>query len=176
MDRLGSRIAIYSSFLTVTFLNVCCQKASFLAVGQTAAFTSTVYTGDPNSGPQLVDGFFQIEDHSWRWTTQRFAVVLRTPWRNGEQSAALLAEITVPAAQIARLKRLTLAASVGHTSFLPETYSHPGSFIYEREVPASLLHDQEVRIDFTLDRVSEPGSQDQRRLGVIVSSIRLEPQ
>jgi hypothetical protein len=140
-----------------------------------AALSSTVYTGDPNSAPQLIGGFFQIEEYSWRWTAQRFSVVLRPPRGATGESATLAVALAVPDAVIAKLGNITLSAAIGPTSFSPETYTKPGSYTYKRDVPASLLTKEEVRVDFRLDKVMKPEGQDIRELGVVVTSIGLEP-
>src|SRR5271170_4845137 len=77
------RSARHLGLAALVFLAVSCQRQQEILLQQApkpgAALTSVVYTGDPDSAPQLVDGFFQIEEYSWRWTAQSFSVVLRPP-------------------------------------------------------------------------------------------------
>lgn len=141
-----------------------------------AGLSSTVYTGDPNSAPQLIGGFFEIEEYSWRWTAQRFSVVLRPPRGATGASATLAVALAVSDAQIAKLGNITLSAAIGPTSLSPETYTKPGSYTYTREVPASAQTKEEVQVDFQLDKAMRPGGRDTRELGVIVASIGLEPR
>jgi hypothetical protein len=140
-----------------------------------AALANVVYTGDPDAAPQLVDGFHEIEEYSWRWTAQRFSVVLRPPGGAGE-SAILTMALALPDAEIGTLGDITLTAAIGPASLSPESYTRPGSYIYTREVPASLLRNEDIRIDFRLDKAMKPSAQDIRELGVIVKSIGLEPR
>jgi hypothetical protein len=179
MCHLLHRRSICSWCLVLALLCVHCGHPAGVVVRETgtqsAALSSTVYTGDPSAAPQLVAGFFRIEDYSWRWTTQQFSVILPSSGGMGS-GATLTVELSVPDVQIAHLGKMTLAASIGHEALSPETYTKPGRYTYKREVPASLLTNQEVRVDFHLDKAMEPAGQDQRRLGVIVSSIGLDPR
>ena len=70
---------------------------------------SVIHTGDPQSDPQLVTGFYAIEQNSWRWTAQRFSVVLRPPAGGGERGATLNMQLDVPDAVISRLKTISLS-------------------------------------------------------------------
>jgi hypothetical protein len=155
--------------LALALPTVDCQRPAAVLMRQTdnsgAGLPSTVYTGDPNSAPELIDGFFAIEEYSWRWTAQRFSVVLRPPDGPMGESATLAVALAVPDTVIAKLGNITLSAGIGPTSFSPETYIKPGSYAYKREVPASLLTRKEVRIDFRLDKAMKPGGQDIRELG-----------
>src|SRR6516162_1251471 len=76
---------------------------------------SVVHTGDPQSDPQLVQGFYAIEQNSWRWTAQRFSVVLRPPAGAGERGATLNMQLAVPDVVISRLKTISLSGNIGTT-------------------------------------------------------------
>ena len=136
---------------------------------------STVYTADPNAGPQLLSGFYQVEEYSWRWTTQRFSVVLRPPEGAGA-AANLVVQLVVPEVVIQKLRSITLSAAVRGVQLEPETYTKPGDYKYTRAIEPKLLESEESRIDFELDKVMPPAGQDVRQLGIVVSSIGLEPQ
>jgi hypothetical protein len=174
------RWVIRTCWPAVAMLTADCQRPAAVLMRQSdssaAALASTVYTGDPNSAPQLIDGFFEMEEYSWRWTAQRFSVVLRPPGGPMSESALLTVALAVPDSVIAKLGNITLSAAVGATSLSPETYIKPGSYTYKREVPASLLTKEEVRVDFQLDKVMKPAGQDIRQLGLVVTSIGLEPR
>jgi hypothetical protein len=136
---------------------------------------SVVHTGDPQSDPQLVTGFYAIEQNSWRWTAQRFSVVLRPPAGAAERGATLTMQLAVPDAVISRLKTVSLSGNIGATSLSAETYTEQGPYIYTRDIPAKLLTGDGLRVDFKLDKSLPPGTGgDQRELGVIVSSVGLE--
>lgn len=164
--------------LALSFFCADCERPAAVNVNQAAnsraSFASTVYTGDPESAPQLINGFFKIEDYSWRWTAQSFSVVLRPPDGRIGESATLAVALAVPDAETAKLGNVTLSARIGNTSLAPETYTKPGMYTYQREVLGNLLTQQEVRIDFQLDKFLVLGGQDVRRLGIVVKSIGLE--
>jgi len=174
------RQVIQACWPALALLAVDCQRPAAVALRQAdnsrAGLSSIVYTGDPNSAPQLIRGFFEIEDYSWRWTAQRFSVVLRPPAGATGDSARLAMALAVSDGVIAKLGNITLSAAIGPTSLSPETYTKSGSYTYTREIPASLLTKEEVQVDFGLDKVMKPDSRDIRELGIIVSSVGLEPR
>ncbi len=155
-----------------------CKRKETVKVQQTdeegPRMASTVHAGDPKSETQLVNGFYAIEQNAWRWTAQRFSVVLRPPAGGAQRGATLNLQLTVPDAVIAKLKTVSLSATVGGTMLSPETYTQSGSFTYTRDVPPNLLGSEAVRIDFQLDKALPPGSADARELGVIVASVGLD--
>jgi len=142
--------------------------------GEAPKIASTVHTADAKLEGQLVNGFYGIEQNSWRWTAQRFSVVLKPPSGAAERGATLNLQLAVPDAILDKLKSVTLTATVGSTSLPPETYSKSGSYAYTRDVPANALTGDTVRVDFQLDKALPPGGGDQRELGVIVNSIGLD--
>ena len=157
-----------------------CQKSGPVTLRQSghgsAELTSIVYTGDPDAGPQLLKGFFNIEEYSWRWTAQKFSVVLRPPDGAMGENATLDLSLAIPPYEIERLGAITLRAAIESSSLGSETYTKPGHYHFRRDVPASLLTHQEVRIDFDLDKSLKPDGDDTRDLGIIVASISLEPR
>ena len=174
------RQVIQACWLALALLIVDCQRPAAVLLQQAdnsgAGLSSIVYTGDPNSAPQLIKGFFEIEDYSWRWTTQSFSVVLRPPAGATGESATLAVALAVSDSVIAKLGNITLNAAIGPASLSPETWTKSGSYTYTREVPASLLTKEEIQIDFRLDKAMKPDGRDIRELGIIVSSVGLEPR
>jgi hypothetical protein len=165
--------------LLIAFTLASCKRKETVAVGKTAEeaprMASIVHTGDPQSDTQLVTGFYDIEEHAWRWTAQRFSVVLRPPAGGAQRGATLSLQFAVPDAVINKLKTISLSGTIGATPLSPETYTQSGPYTYTRDVPASLLNAEAVRVDFALDKSLPPGTAgDQRELGVIVSSVGLE--
>jgi hypothetical protein len=134
---------------------------------------STVHLGDPRVADQLIRGFYGIEANAWRWTQRKFIVVLRAPAGSGQLGASLQVHLTVPPALIEKLSSITLSASIGDGALAPETYSKPGEYVYQRDVPANLIRSAVVRVEFQLDKTMTPGTTDQRELGLVVSSIGL---
>ncbi|MCL5746505.1 MAG: hypothetical protein M1541_21670 [Acidobacteria bacterium] len=157
-----------------------CNRKEKIRVQQTeeegATLASMVHMADPQAGSQLVSGFYDIEQNAWRWTAGKFAVVLKTPRGASSAGAMLQFKFSVPDAVLAKLKTVSLDAKVNGKSLSPESYTQPGEFVYSRDIPASLLTGNSVRVDFALDKCLSPGEVDQRELGVIASSIGLEPK
>jgi hypothetical protein len=139
-----------------------------------ATLASFVHMADPKAAPQLLKGFHPIEQNAWRWTAGSFSVVLHPPVQAAEKGAVLNLKFAVPDPVIAKLKAVSLTASINGQPLGPETYTQPGEFTYSREVPAKLAFGDAVNIDFTLDKYLPPGDVDQRELGVIVTSVGLE--
>lgn len=135
---------------------------------------TAVHVADPRSAAQLVSGFHDVEQNAWRWTAGKFTVMLRTPRGAAEKGAVLRLKFSVPEPVLAKLKTISLGASIDGTTLTPETFTQPGEFTYEREVPAALMARETAKIDFFLDKALPPGTVDQRELGVIVSSVGLE--
>jgi len=164
-----------------------CSVALFAAGCRRAAPDLTGYTleepprlavaidlGDPAFASQLVSGWYPVEHNSWRWTARTFAVVLRPPPAAKKKGAILRFHFSFPDSAFARLKQLTLSASVRGTRLAPETYRRSGPAIYQRDIPATLLAGDSVRFDFSLDKALPAGDFDPRELGVIANQVGLE--
>ena len=139
----------------------------------TPPLAAEIRVADARASSQLISGWHAVEHNAWRWTARKFSVVLRPPIGAVKGGAVLTLKFTLPEPVVARLKTITLAASIGDTQLKPQTYSRPGEFAYARDVPARLLSGHSVRIDFTLDKALPPG-RDLRELGVIADRLRLE--
>src|ERR1017187_8965607 len=146
------------------------------AEGEPPTLASTVRASEASQEPQLLDGFYNIEANSWRWTAKQFRVVLRPPIGAAQSGATLVMALTVPQVAINHAKSLTLSASIEGTPLPPETYTKSGQYEFKRDVPASALSKQAVRIQFTLDNAIPPTGAERRELGVIVASVGLQPK
>ena len=71
-----------------------------------------IQVADPRAAPQLISGWWDAEDHAWRWTARKFAVVLRAPIGAARRGATLRFSFTLPDAALNRFKSVTLSASV----------------------------------------------------------------
>ena len=124
----------------------------------------------------MLSGFYGVEQNAWRWTAGKFSVVLRAPRTAAAKGATLQFKFTVPEVAIAKLKALSLSASVNGTALTPESYTQPGEFIYTRDVPANLLAGESAKVDFSLDKTMPPTASDKRELGVVVTTVGLDPK
>jgi hypothetical protein len=138
------------------------------------AMASIVHMGDAGAAKQLASGFYDIEAHAWRWTKRQFSVYLRPPSGSASKGAVLTLNLTVPPAVIQGEKSISLSASVNGRKLGAETWSAPGAYLYQRDLPAELLVGDAVRVDFELDKAMPPNGQDARELGVVVSRVALE--
>ena len=132
-----------------------------------------IQMADTQASSQLISGWYAIEKDGWRWTARDFAAVLRPPIGARKSGALLTFNFTIPEVIVARLKTVTLAASIGGTQLEPQTYRRAEESVYARDVPPRLLSGHSVRIDFTLDKALPPGS-DPREFGIIANRLRLE--
>jgi hypothetical protein len=161
-------------------VSACKRRERKIRVQQTeedaAILTSVARMSDPHSAPQLLKGFYAIENNSWRWTAGSFAVALRPPRNAMMNGATLHLRFALPDAVLAKVKTVTLSASVNGTALPPETYTKAGEFDYSRDVDAKLLAGEAVNIEFKLDHFVPAGAIEDRELGVIASSAGLEPK
>ena len=135
---------------------------------------SVVNTRDPHIVGQLLDGFYGVEAGAWRWTAKQFSVKLKTPAGAAQKGATLRVVLTVPPQVIDKSGPITLSGRVGGVSLAPETYSAPGAYVYQRQVPAAELSKADVTIAFSLDKSMVPGGPDLRDLGIVVTTLSLE--
>jgi hypothetical protein len=151
------------------------RKAAPEATVEEGPRTATMVTlGDPKSAPQLVSGFYDIENGAWRWTGKQFTVELGVPFGAGQKGAALELNFTIPDVVIDKSKTVTLAASVDGNALPPETYTKAGEYTYQRDVPPAILQAGTVKVTFTLDKTIQPGGGDLRDLGVVAASVGLK--
>ena len=137
---------------------------------------STVHTRDPRTAGQLLDGFYAVEAGAWRWTARQFSVRLKTPAGAAQKGAVLRLVFTVPPVVMEKSHTIALWASLEGSTLAPETYSVPGEYAYRRDVPADLLGGSDITVNFQLDKSMTPGGPDKRELGVVVTTIALEPK
>jgi hypothetical protein len=174
-DLLSRRSA---TALVVYLLLTACKRRRKIRVEQTeedsATLASVIHMSDPRAAPQLLKGFYGIEEKSWRWTMGQFAIALRPPRNAGLNGATLHFKFTLPEAVLAKVKTVSLSASVNGAPLSRETYTEPGEFDYSRDVDAKLLAGDAVNVEFTLDKFLPAGSVETRELGVIATSVGFE--
>ncbi|MBI2679970.1 MAG: hypothetical protein HYX25_03055 [Candidatus Solibacter usitatus] len=135
-----------------------------------------VRVADPATASQLLSGFYEVEHDAWRWTAGRFSVRLRPPREAARKGATLQLKCSVPEIAIAKLKTISLGATLNGTALGRETYRQAGEFTYSREVAARLLTQEPAQVDFSLDKVLPAAPGDKRTLGIIVISVGFEPK
>jgi len=177
--RLSQRLLLAGGLVLLLALLACKREPKTVKVMTTEnegpLLASVVRTSDASQAPQLLNGFYGIENNSWRWTAKQFSVLLRPPMGAAQSGARLDLAFTIPQAALDRAKSLTLSASVEGVGLPSETYTRAGQCVYKRDVPASAITKDALRIQFSLDKSIPPAGADRRELGVIVASVALEP-
>jgi hypothetical protein len=157
-----------------------CKKRERIRVGQTeegaAGLASIVHVADPRTASQLLGGFHEIEQNSWRWTERAFRVVLKPPPRAAERGAVLTLHFSIAEPLIQKLQTISLTAKAGAKVLPPETYTQAGEFVFTRDLDPSLLAADSLTVEFSLDKFAAAGEFDGRELGLIVTSVGLEPK
>lgn len=135
---------------------------------------SSIDIGDADAAIQLLDGFYGVEMHAWRWTAARFSVALKPPAGAVQSGAMLKIKLFLPQANIQSLGPVTLRADLDGYTLPDRTFSSSGSYIYDAAVPAKAMGSHLVTATFYLNKVLKNLKTDPRELGAIVSSIGLE--
>ena len=150
-----------------------CKRRNRGGGGQGQAFASNIYAGDPNATSRFAQGFYGVEENSWRWTAKDFAVDLSPPLHADQKGAQLVMRMAVPDGVIQKLGTVQLTASVGGHKLDPQIFAKSGTYTFTRDVPPADLQSDVVRIEFSLDHALDPTERDHRQLGVIVSEVSL---
>jgi len=115
--------------------------------------TATMVTlGDPKSAPQLVSGFYDIENGAWRWTARRFSMTV------GARIRSVRLKVTIPENVGAPL---TLVGA-GARYVLDRLGDHECMF----EV-------SDGPVEFELDRALPPDDRDGRERGIVVRAVEV---
>jgi hypothetical protein len=134
---------------------------------------SVVKVGDPRGAVQLIRGFHNVENGSWRWVTKNFTASLHPPAGSATNGATLELKFTLPEAIFSQLGAMTIRARVAATDLTPETYSKAGDYTYSRDLPPSALQGDMVTVEFFTDKALPPSATDDRELSIIVTSAGL---
>ncbi len=161
-------------------LSLACRRKSRLSVETVEEgdpqLVSVIHAADPRAATQLVRGFYDVEQNSWRWTMGKFSVALRPPAGASKNGAVLQLKFSVPDPVIGKLKSVTLTPSINGVAVDPETYSKAGEYVFTRDIPPASLAGDAVTVDFALDKFLAAGMVEQRELGVVVTTIGLLPK
>jgi hypothetical protein len=139
-----------------------------------APMQSTVNTRDPHAAGQLLDGFYGVEAAAWRWTAKQFTVKLKVPAGAAQKGGTLRFLFNITPVVTERSGAITLSAKAAGLELPSETYSAPGAYTYQRDIPASELGKPDVTVVFSLDKSMVPGGPDLRELGVVATTISLD--
>ena len=135
---------------------------------------SSVHVADPRGEPQLLRGFYPLEEGAWRWTAKRFAVILATPPPVEGHQSDLDLRATLPHAFQAYLP-ITISAEINHVNIGSHVFSE---LVHEKlitlPIPAGVLTDGPALVEFTLDKALTPTTGETRELGMVVTSVAIK--
>ena len=163
--------------LALVFLPAACnrkptaQQPVHVVEEDRSALATVIHIADPHTSSQLLSGFYNVEQGSWRWTGRKFSVVLAIPENVSQKQISLVFKMAVPEPVIQKLNSVTLTASVNGVALAPETYRKPGEYVFTREVSAKALGGASAQVEFSLDKALPAGANDSRELGLVATSI-----
>ena len=170
-----TRRALVAALILAALTASACKRRQRRAEAQPEQAPGTMLSelqmADTRAAVQLAKGFYDPEGNAWRWTQQHFSVVLAPPPGAAQKGAKLVFHFTLPETEISKLGPITLTASIAGQNLPPQTYSSAGDYVFERNVPATLLTAPAVNVDFQTDKSLPPTGTDQRELGLVASSI-----
>ncbi len=173
MRKLTERWIVVAATAALLAASWGCKKDASQG-DESVPLLSAIAVGQPRAERQLLDGFWAVENNSWRWAKHNFSVRLMPPAGAAEKGATLDFRLTVPDSVIEHRKSVTLSASVGNVPLAPETYTASGDYSYKAPVPASAFKAGEpVKIVFTVDKFLAPGEVDARELALVTHSFAL---
>lgn len=171
MRRLGIAAVLV---LAASAATGCRKPRPIIIEDEDPGLLSRIETGNPAHSAQLNMGFHPIEHGQWRWSLGKFAVTLRVPETAKRNGAQLVMDFAVPPKLIEKNRSVNITATVNGLKLDPVAFASAGRFQFKRNVPARALQSDSAMVHFLLDKVLAPNPDDERELGVIVSSISLE--
>jgi hypothetical protein len=133
------------------------------------ASRSYLRLGDIRSRPQLISGWYSIEDGGWRWMSRQAEAVLGAP--GGNPLAFEMHLYFPPDYQRRAGGPVTVSVLIDGRPFAEETYENPGGYRLVRAVPDGLLHAAVSRIGINLSRSLPATGADRRELGAVVQGL-----
>jgi hypothetical protein len=146
-----------------------------LTIEEPEPLQSSIDAADPADEGQLLDGFHAPEPAGWRWSAPQFTVSLGVAGNLRGKEARIEFEFIVPEVAARDLEGLSITARVEDHELPAWRSPGVGTHTAVFPVPAALLKEEGIIIDFTLDRFIPPRGGDTRRLGVIPKQFRLVP-
>lgn len=146
-----------------------------LTIEEPEPLQSSIDATNPADELQLLDGFYAPESGGWRWSAPQFTITLGVPKELRGKEARIEFELIVPEAAASDLEGLSISARVDDQDLPAWRSPGAGTHMAVFPVPAALLKDDGIIVDFMLDRFIPPRGGEMRRLGVIPRQFRLVP-
>jgi hypothetical protein len=143
--------------------------------GGPAVEASALAMNDQTTGTQLLAGFHHLEGNSWRWTSRNFSVALNPPAGSESAGARLTLHLFLAEEHLKKLGPITIHADAGGEPLPARTFSTAGTYVYSADIPASSLKANPAYFNFHLDKAIPSSAVDSRELGLVVTSVGLEP-
>lgn len=130
---------------------------------------SYLNTGDVRSKPQLISGWYSIEDAAWRWMSREARAVLLTP---RESPVNFELRLFFPSEHMKRAGGpVTVSVLFDGNLFAQQKYTTPGGYTLAKPVPAGTLSSPATQVTIRLDRSVPAAGGDQRELGAVVQGL-----
>jgi hypothetical protein len=115
---------------------------------------------------KLLEGWYPLEQNSFRWTSRRFSVELRKAL--SMDARKLRFTFHLPEAVVQASGPITIRAEVNGEKFATATFSTQGEHDYTVDLGRRISKNGPVKIDFSVDKALPAGDLDTRELALIV--------
>ena len=133
------------------------------------AALSYLKMGDIRVRPQLGDGWYAIEDGSWRWMAKEGEVVLRPP---ADMPLAFEIQLYFPGDYMRKAGGpVSVSITAGDQPLAEKTYTEPGGYLLTTPVPRDRLSYPVTHVLIRLSRALPPAGDEKRELGVVVQRL-----
>jgi hypothetical protein len=125
--------------------------------------------GDIRCRPQLLSGWYTIEEGAWRWMAKEAEAVVRAP---SGASPEFTLQLFFPPDYIQRAGGpVTVSVTLDGKPLARETYVRAGGYRVSAVVPRERLTSPEATVAIRLNRAMPPSGAEQRELGAVVSGL-----
>lgn len=144
------------------------------ACHQTYEPRSDLRMADPAVSSQLLDGFYRIEENSWRWAARNFSVALKPPAGAAERGGRLRVRLYLSADELQKLGPLTLTGTIDGKSIGNRTFNNAGTFDFTWNLAPETLDTNILPVQFCFDKAMTPAD-DKRELAAVMLGIAILP-
>jgi hypothetical protein len=157
---------------------ICCgcpSNAPELPARRAPQLLSRVEAADPRAAPQMIEGFYPLEQRLWCWTSRKFTVALAPPRSVPGLPMEVVLLFTLPEVIIDKLGPITLTARIDGAEVGSRLYDQPDvGLVFDAEVPENLLSNGRTVVEFELDKSMIVDEVPRRDLGVVFLSAALQ--
>jgi hypothetical protein len=127
-------------------------------------------TNDLRVAPQLIKGWYQVEEGGWRWMAKESLASLKNPQTFPAQFEVRL---VLPKGTVATVGGpVTFTVLFNDKPFGEETYSKDGSYVFQKSVPPGTVTPGPINVTLRVNRAKPPvPNGDIRELGALVEGF-----